>query len=273
MPKKPVRQILSDKINSVIRSSLHNEELEKILSLWPENGVNKEVNLLAEEWESTGCKLEEFAKIQKKLPEYKIQEELDRLAKKWGLSHIRFIPRTGKVRYSLDDNPVEVIRYKNRHSRTYTAEKAKHHKDKELAEELSKISVEYVGRGKQRTMFVDHTPHLEESRYLTLRIDLDEKKGVLMNQCEEKIEFYKEYAKQRKGREKKFQCVPWEVYDMHHENKLGFTEIARKLFRLKGNPTYSEELDKALQAVKRSYRVAEEKIKNEEVKVQGREEA
>ncbi len=182
MPKKPVRQSVYNKNNSVIRNNQFRKELKKILSLWPKHGTNKEI---------------------------------DSLAKKWGLPGIRFKPHTGTVSYKVEDNAVQVIPYKNRSDRGYIAEKTEHNID----EEFSSIPVVYVGSGKQKTMYIDHSPSLEDKRYLTLRIDLNEKKGVLMEQFEEKIDFYKKYAKQPKGRERESDYDLWQIYDLREGGK------------------------------------------------------
>jgi hypothetical protein len=225
-----------NKVNSVIRSNQYKKELEQILS---------------------------------RCPEHYIKKELDSLAKKWGLPHIMFFPDTRTVSYSAEDNAVQVISYKGSNDRGYIAEKTKHSKD----EEFSFLPVVYVGSGKQKTMYIDRSPSLEEKRYLTLRIDLNEKKGVLMEQFKEKIDSYKEYAKQPKGREGKTKYDPWDIYNMFHENKLNFTQIARKLSGEEGNPTYNPKLEAALKVVKRAYLVAEERIQNVEEEVQNRENA
>jgi hypothetical protein len=122
-------------------------------------------------------------------------------------------------------------------------------------------------------MYIDRSPSLEEKRYLTLRIDLNEKKGVLMEQFGEQLDTYKKYAKQAKGREREGVYDPWVVYDMFHEKKLNFTQTARKLSGKKGNPTYNPILEAALKAVKRAYRIAEKGIQNVEEDAQNRDEA
>ena len=236
MVKKTVKISWNNKINSVIRSDKYRKELKKILS---------------------------------RSPEHSIKEELDLLAKKWGLPRITFYPDTQTVSYSAEDNAVQVISYKGRIDRGYITEKTKHSKD----EEFSFLPVVYVGSGKQKTMYIDRSPSLEDKRYLTIRIDLDEKKGVLMEQFGEQIDTYKKYAKQHNGRERKNKYDPWVVYNMYHEKKLKFTQIARKLSGEKGNPTYNPELEAALKAVKRGYRIAEKGIQNVEEDAQNRDEA
>ena len=67
---------LYNRINSVIHNNLFNKELEKILSLWPKHGTNKEIDSLAKEWESTGFKLDEYAKIQKSFLNTKLKKNL-----------------------------------------------------------------------------------------------------------------------------------------------------------------------------------------------------
>ena len=236
MVKKTVKISWNNKINSVIRSDKYRKELKKILS---------------------------------RSPEHSIKEELDLLAKKWGLPRIKLFPDTGTVSYSAEDNAVQVISYKGRNDRGYITEKTKHSKD----EEFSFLPVVYVGSGKQKTMYIDRSPGLEEKRYLTLRIDLNEKKGVLMEQFGEQLDTYKKYAKQAKGREREGVYDPWVVYDMFHEKKLNFTQTARKLSGEKGNPTYNPILEAALKAVKRAYRIAEKGIQNVEEDAQNRDEA
>ncbi len=81
----------------------------------------------------------------------------------------------------------------------------------------------------------DVKPILRDGRYLTVEIDLKQKKENIKATLEMLVDQYKKYAPKHKGRESDPELDHWEVYYMHKENGLTFAEIARKLSGLKDN--------------------------------------
>ena len=100
-------------------------------------------------------------------------------------------------------------------------------------------------------MYIDRSPSLEEKRYLTLRIDLNEKDSVLIKQFKEKIDSYKKYAKQPKGRERESTYNIWDIYVLHKEGKT-YQEIIEILDPTKDKNMLLTRIDVARKAYKKA---------------------
>lgn len=116
----------------------------------------------------------------------------------------------------------------------------------------------------------DFSPNLKEKKYLTLEINICEKQEKIIDEIKKKIKFYKISIKKEKqtNRDKPPTINPWDVYDLHFNNGLDFTKIARKLSGLKGNPSYNKELEAYLKRVRRSYDIAKQEMEQIERKIE-----
>lgn len=71
-------------------------------------------------------------------------------------------------------------------------------------------------------------------------------------------DIYDFYSLPQKGkRSKTFAVNPWEVWDRHEKRGEQLLEIAKNLFMVSGNPTYSDPVNKAKKSVARAYKKAQ----------------
>ena len=106
----------------------------------------------------------------------------------------------------------------------------------------------------------DYSPNLVDGKYLLLKIDLTENRNSILINIKDKIDFYRKYVNRREIRNREYTCSPWEVYDLHHNEGLNFSQIARKLSGINENPAYNEKVMAKYKACKRAYSKAKEMI-------------
>jgi len=112
----------------------------------------------------------------------------------------------------------------------------------------------------------DFTPHLFDGKYLMLQIDLTAKKQAIMDSLEETIDHYRKVIKfkEKETRNKGPKTLNiWEIYDMHHKEKLSLPKIAQKLSGINKPSTYNKRVMKMYKAVSRAYKKAKELIDQE----------
>lgn len=94
-----------------------------------------------------------------------------------------------------------------------------------------------------------------DGRHVILAVDITKKKQTIIKKFKEllsKIE--KDYDIPRDTtRDKDTKEDVWKIYDYKTKNRLNFTQIARKVSGLKGNPTHNERLKAYLERVKRAF--------------------
>jgi hypothetical protein len=199
----------------------------------------------------------QYLKELKELQKGYFHDKQESFCKKYGLS----IPITPEEASKL---PVEAFKHFMPEDDVAVGI-ATHHKD---ANSFKKVSSKYVS-GKQISNELkgeieclefeqDKSLWLRDGRYLTIEIDLKKKKKDIMDGVKQKVDLLSKPVLGKTGRYKKHKFDLWEIYDMRHRSKLNFSQIARKLSGLKGNPAYNEKLDNALQRVKRAYKAADE---------------
>ena len=57
-----------------------------------------------------------------------------------------------------------------------------------------------------------------------------------------------------RGRKRETTVNPWNAYDMYDKKNMNLLQIAKKLFKIKKNPTYDKEAKSRYQQVERAYK-------------------
>jgi hypothetical protein len=102
----------------------------------------------------------------------------------------------------------------------------------------------------------DPSPWLRERRYLTIEIDLMKNKDEILTRVGKEIDFFIRYVEKVKTRKKETIYSPWGVHDLHHKERLNFSQIARKLSGSEGHPSYGPALMAVYKDVRRAYEKA-----------------
>jgi hypothetical protein len=108
-----------------------------------------------------------------------------------------------------------------------------------------------------------------DGKHVMLAIDITKKKVDIIKEFKKVLDrIGKDYDIQKDtSRDKDTAENIWEVYDYKTKDRLGFTQIARKVSGEKGNPTYNAMLGVYLKRVKRAYSKAREIINKVEREV------
>lgn len=96
--------------------------------------------------------------------------------------------------------------------------------------------------------------HLEEGRYLTLMIDLWEKKEKLLKNIGRTITSYRKYIKRPMGRVRETSLDPWKVYDARKEGKT-YEEIVMLLDPTQDKGSLLSRIDTARKAYEKACRM------------------
>jgi Asp-tRNA(Asn)/Glu-tRNA(Gln) amidotransferase C subunit len=105
-------------------------------------------------------------------------------------------------------------------------------------------------------------------KYLMVEIDLEAKKEEIMTYFEEIIDHFKKVIKKKETRNKGPKTLNiWEIYDMHHKEKLSFSKIAQRLSGINKPPAYNERVMNMYKAVRRAYNKAKELIDQERIRL------
>ena len=99
-----------------------------------------------------------------------------------------------------------------------------------------------------------------DGRHVILAVDVTKKKQTIFKELDKLlVRIKKDYGiSGDTTRDRDVSLDIWKIYDYKTQEKLNFTQIARKVSGLKGNPSYNERLKARLNAVKRAYSKAEE---------------
>jgi hypothetical protein len=123
----------------------------------------------------------------------------------------------------------------------------------EEAKEIRDKKGKYIG--------IDLSPCLFNDKELWMAVDITQKKGKIMDDFKQAIDYYRKYIGRTFLRDKKTTLDPWEIYDLHKKGGLSFPAIAKKLSGINEHPSYDPQVMKKYKAVKRAFKKAEEKIK------------
>lgn len=105
---------------------------------------------------------------------------------------------------------------------------------------------------------------IKPTRYQNFKIDLNRSKKENLFLLSHDYDMWKEAISQtekelkiKRERERELIYDHWPVYDMHRKDGLNFSEIARNLSEMEGNPSHDDKLMAHYKAVRRAYRKAE----------------
>lgn len=174
-----------------------------------------------------------------------ISPEADELCRKYKLSspitqeRIKLLELSNKVaEHSMpeDEFTTRIIRHGNKNSYTLSSQE----------------TIEGIGH---KYYTFNCTAWLRDNRYLTTEIDLTKKKKDIVVDVSNYVDMFSKFIANplRTTRNKSTAIDPWVVYDMHQNDGLNFSQIARRLSGIKGHPTYNSKLDAYLKKVKRAY--------------------
>jgi hypothetical protein len=109
---------------------------------------------------------------------------------------------------------------------------------------------------------VDLTPHLEDKRYLTLKIDLWKPKIQATKEISYLLDGYLTLIGKKKTRGPALDELPWRVWDMHHKEMMSLLAITRRLFPEveDQNPNTDPSVKKRYEQVREAYNKAKELI-------------
>ncbi len=181
-----------------------------------------------------------------------ISPEADEFCRKYKLStpitqetiKLFRLPKLAKLFMPEDEFTTRIIRHGNKNSYTLLSQETK--------EGIEHIYYDF-----------DCTAWLRDARYLTIEIDLTKKKTDIVDDVSNYVDTFSKSIVNplRTTRNKSTEVDLWAVYDMRQKEGLNFTEIARRLSGIEGNPTYSPRLAAYLKKVKRAFTKAENIIK------------
>lgn len=120
---------------------------------------------------------------------------------------------------------------------------------------------------------LSNTFYLEDKRYLTIQIDLTNTREKIKKAVDLIVEDFQSILPKDKGRDrkaKKIEVDHWEIFNMYKIEGINFSEIARRLSGLKGNPSYNDELKLWRKCVKEAYDKALKMIEQVEQEVKAK---
>jgi hypothetical protein len=137
-------------------------------------------------------------------------------------------------------------------------------KDQEIITVVSPNAAIIEWDSELRLTMVDLAPHLEDRRFLTLRVDIQYAKKEIRAAFEDILMVYWPCANpdREEKRGKDLDSLCFEVYDLHHKEGMNLLQITRQVFPYTHgqDPNIDEDTKAAYEKVKRALRKAEAMI-------------
>ncbi len=172
-----------------------------------------------------------------------IQKRLDALAERWGVPGLVYDRLFPDVAAFDKDRAVKIIS-DHKNYPMYIDLKSRHKKGCEYPIRVSKKK-----NHKEYALYVDYTAYAEGGRYLTIKVDLWEKKDTLMKEFEEIIDS-RPRSKKRK-RDTTGISNPWHVYDLKKQGKT-YEQIVMELMPTRNKDLLLSRMETARKACRRA---------------------
>jgi hypothetical protein len=126
----------------------------------------------------------------------------------------------------------------------------------EKRQKIERDEVYLFGEGlcrRSNFIYFDYRPCLRDGRYLSMEVDLTQKKEKIMANVQDAIDRFVRHVEKKPSREKETTLDPWTIYDMHHEEGLNFSQIAKRISGINENVFDNEKFMSVYKQVERAY--------------------